>query len=270
MKEYDIYIVPTPIGNLDDITQRAIKILKEVDIIACEDKRITQKLLNHYKIDTKCISYHKFNEEQRIEFFVKILNENKKIALVSDAGTPLICDPGSIMVQELRDKGFKITALPGANALITFLSQIPREDEQFKFIGFMPKTQVQIEKIIIENQNVDLVFYESPNRIIKTLEIIQTKLPNARIAIGRELTKLFEEIIIDEINSIINHFEKTSPKGEFVCLIYRNKNIKNNLDIDKKINILKNKNFKAKEIATILSEFYDFNKNEIYKRVLKQ
>ena len=121
MKEYDFYIVPTPIGNLGDITIRAIEVLKSVDIIACEDMRVTQKLLNHFDIKTKCISYHKFNEKERIEKFVELLNNGQKIALVSDAGTPLFCDPGSIIVKELRKRDFKITALPGANAVATFL-----------------------------------------------------------------------------------------------------------------------------------------------------
>ena len=127
MKEYDFYIVPTPIGNLKDITLRAIEVLKSVDIIACEDMRVTQKLLNHFDIKTKCISYHKFNEKERLNKFVELINEGKKIALVSDAGTPLFCDPGSILVEELRKHNFSITALAGANAVATFLSQNARE-----------------------------------------------------------------------------------------------------------------------------------------------
>ena len=174
MKEYDFYIVPTPIGNLNDITLRAIDILNNVDYIACEDSRVTQKLLNHFNIKTKCISYHKYNEKERISKIIEILKNGEKIALVSDAGTPLICDPGSIIVKELREKGFSITALPGANAIATFLSQISREDEQFSFLGFMPKTQLQIEDIIQNYENKDIVFYESPNRILNTLKIIQS------------------------------------------------------------------------------------------------
>ena len=148
MKEYDFYIVPTPIGNLSDISLRAIETLKLVDIIACEDVRVTQKLLNHYQIKTKCVSYHKFNEKERVDMFLKFLREGKKIALVSDAGTPLICDPGSVIVSELRKNNFSVTALPGANAIATMLSQVSREDEEYLFIGFIPKTRSQIESIV--------------------------------------------------------------------------------------------------------------------------
>ena len=140
MKEYDFYIVPTPIGNLGDITLRAIEVLKSVDLIACEDSRVTQKLLNHFDIRTKCVSYHKYNEKERVNQILETLKSGQKMALVSDAGTPLICDPGSVIVKELRENGFSITALPGANAIATFLSQVSREDETYTFIGFLPKT----------------------------------------------------------------------------------------------------------------------------------
>lgn len=269
MKDYQFYVVPTPIGNLSDITLRAIETLKNVDIIACEDMRVTQKLLNHYDIKTKCISYHKFNEKERIDLFLNYIKNGKKIALVSDAGTPLICDPGAVIIDELRKSNIEITSLPGANAVITFLSQIPREDEIFTFIGFLPKNTTQIEEIIKKYELLDTVFYESPNRIIKTLQTIQKIRPSCRVAIGRELTKIFEEILVDDVDNVINHLEKNVTKGEFVCMIYRQNKDVDRLDLDNKINLLKNKNFKAKEISTILSELYNVNKNDIYKRVLE-
>lgn len=269
MKEFDFYIVPTPIGNLGDITERAIEVLKSVDIVACEDMRVTQKLLNHFDIKTKCISYHKFNEKERINLFLNYLQDGKKMALVSDAGTPLICDPGSVIVKELRKNNISITALPGANAVVTFLSQISREDESFTFIGFLPKTQSQIEEVIKKYQYCDVVFYESPNRIMKTLEIIQKVTPNAMVAVGRELTKMFEEVVVDEVSKVIEHFNNNVLKGEFVVMIYRNKSENDDVNLDEKIKLLKNKNFKAKEISTILSELYGVNKNIIYKRVLE-
>ena len=134
-REFDFYIVPTPIGNIQDITLRALEVLKSVDLIACEDTRVTQKLLNHYGIDTKCFSYHKYNERERVNYFLKELSDGKKIALVSDAGTPMICDPGAVIVSELVKSGFTISALPGACAVTTFLSEIPRNSEDFAFIG---------------------------------------------------------------------------------------------------------------------------------------
>ena len=269
MTDFDFYIVPTPIGNLTDITLRAIEVLKSVDIVACEDMRVTQKLLNHYDIKTKCISYHKFNEKERIDLFLKYLSEGRKIALVSDAGTPLICDPGAVIVEELRKNNIRYTSLPGANAVITFLSQIPRQDEVFTFVGFLPKTDKQISDLIECHKNTDTVFYDSPNRLLQTLEIIKKVRPNARVAIGRELTKVFEEIISDNVENVINHFKNNVLKGEIVGMIYRNSAPDTKNDLTEEVKKLKNKGFKAKEISTILSELYDINKNTVYKRVLE-
>lgn len=139
MDKIQFYIVPTPIGNLKDITLRAIEVLKSVDVIACEDSRVTQKLLNHYEIKTKTISYHKYNERERVQKFLELLREGKTIALVSDAGTPMICDPGAVLLEELKKNNIKVSALAGASALTTFLSEVPREGEDFAFVGFLPK-----------------------------------------------------------------------------------------------------------------------------------
>ena len=268
MKEYDFYIVPTPIGNLGDITLRAIEVLKSVDIIACEDIRVTQKLLNHYNIKTKCISYHKFYEKERINHFLAILSEGKKIALVSDAGTPLFCDPGAIIVEELRKNNYTVTSLAGANAVATFLSQVPRAGEDFIFVGFLPKTKQQITTILNKYKSTDLAFYDSPNRLINTLEIINETRPNSKVAIGRELTKMFEEIIIEKTSNIIEYFKKNVLKGEIVALVFREDSSIEDIDIEDKISALKNKGFKAKEISIILSELYNLNKNDIYKKCI--
>ncbi len=265
MKEYDFYIVPTPIGNLGDITLRAIEVLKSVDIIACEDSRVTQKLLNHFDIRTKCLSYHKYNEKERVEQIVKILESGQKMALVSDAGTPLICDPGSIIVKELKNRGFSVTALPGANAIVTFLSQISREDEKFSFVGFLPKTEQKIQKLVTDYEDENIVFYESPNRICQTLDIIKSVRPNAEIAVGRELTKMFEEISADNINNIIEHFKNNMPRGEFVVMLFANDDMSEDYDIQKRVKLLKDKGFSPKDISVILSELYGYNKNNVYK-----
>ena len=264
MREYDFYIVPTPIGNLGDITLRAIEILKYVDVIACEDSRVTQKLLNHFDIKTKCISYHKFNEKERVDQILKILATGQKIALVSDAGTPLICDPGSVIVKELRKHGYRITSLPGSNAIVTFLSQISRDSEEFHFVGFLPKTEAKIQKLVTDYEDYDLIFYESPNRILKTLKIIKSVRAKAKIAIGRELTKLFEEVIVDDIDNIMKHYELNQPKGEFVVMIFR-EICADDLRISKKVKILKDKGFSDRDVSVILSELYNINKNTIYK-----
>ena len=217
MKEYDFYIVPTPIGNLGDITLRAIEILKSVDLIACEDSRVTQKILNHFDIRTKCVSYHKYNEKERIE------------------------------------------------QAITLLSQISRADEEYTFIGFLPRTLPKIEEIAIENKYKDFVFYESPNRILQTLEYIQNVRPNAKVAFGRELTKVFEEVKVGEISEIISHLKLNIVKGEFVCIIFREEKTSEDDDIKEKVKVLQNKGFSAKDISVILSELYGMNKNVVYK-----
>jgi len=265
-REFDFYIVPTPIGNIQDITLRAIEVLKSVDLIACEDTRVTQKLLNHYDIRTKCISYHKYNEHERVNFFLDELRNGKKIALVSDAGTPLICDPGTIILTELLKNNYSVTSLPGACAITTFLSQIPRENEEFTFIGFVPRTEKQIEEIVTKYSGQNLIFYDSPERIIKTLKTISKCRKNPKIALGRELSKLFEEIVIKNTDEIINYFN-SGIKGEIVCMVYPDKGTDLS-EIKQKIKILKAKGFKDKEISTILSSLFNYNKNDIYKMSL--
>ena len=267
-RDFDFYIVPTPIGNIKDITLRALDVLKSVDLIACEDTRTTQKLLNHYNIRTKCISCHKYNEKERISFFLNELAQGKKIALVSDAGTPMICDPGGVIVSELIKNDYTITSLPGACTIPTFLSRIPRHGEDFAFIGFIPRTETQIQEIMTQHAAQNIVFYDSPARIIKTLEIINKYRPNVKVALGRELSKLFEEVIVGSVGDITQHFNE-EIKGEIVCMIYADENIEN-YDMTDKIHSLKAKNFSNKDIAVILSTLYNCNKNDIYKQTLLQ
>lgn len=266
-REFDFYIVPTPIGNIADITLRGIEILKTVDIIACEDTRTTQKLLNHYNIKTKCVSYHKYNERERVDFFLSELKAGKKIALVSDAGTPMICDPGGIILPELVKNGYAVTSLPGACAVTTFLSQIPRSCEEFAFIGFIPRTESRIKEIIQKHSYINTVFYDSPERILKTLEIIKSIRGDIQMAIGRELSKLFEEVLIDNISNIIDHFN-SGIKGEIVCMIYADKDY-SDTDLEFKVKTLKSKGFKDKEISAIISALYNVNKNDVYKKALE-
>ena len=263
-REFDFYIIPTPIGNISDITLRAIDILKQVDLIACEDTRTTQKLLNHYEIRTKCFSYHKYNERERVNYILSELNAGKKIALVSDAGTPMICDPGGIIIEELIKKGFSATSLPGACAVTTFLSQIPRENEEFTFVGFIPRNESQIIELVKKYHANNIVFYDSPERILKTLKIIQQTRGDIKIALGRELSKMFEEVVTGSLSEITEHF-RDGIKGEIVCMVYADKKAQEKA-FDYKIKELKSKGFHDKEIAVILSTLYNANKNDIYKK----
>lgn len=266
--ENALYSVATPIGNLDDMSKRAIDILSNVDIIACEDTRNSSVLLEKYNIKTRLISYHKYSENSRCELFLGYLKEGKSIALISDAGTPLISDPGSILVEEVLNNGFKVIPVVGASAPIALLSAIPRESEDFKFIGFLPKNKSQIIEIVAQNKYENLIFYESPNRIIDTLKTIQNEFPNKKIALGRELTKKFEEIKIGTINEIIKYYETNILKGEIVAMIYK-ENKTEDIDLSEQIKKLKTLNLKDKEIASILSSLYSANKNSIYKKCLE-
>ena len=266
MKEFQLYIVPTPIGNIQDITFRAVEILKFVDVIACEDSRVTRKLLNHYNISTKLISYHKYNEKSLLELFMGFFAEGKKIALVSDAGTPMICDPGSYLIKELIKNNITFTALPGACAITTFLSQIPRDNEEFTFVGFVPRGRNEIEEVLQKHISSNLVFYDSPNRILKTLEIVKSVRGNAKIVLSRELTKLFEETKIDTVDNVIKHYAD-GIKGEIVCMVYKSE--EQNSDIVPQISKLQKAGYSTKDISKILSILTDKSKNDIYEKISK-
>lgn len=266
-KEAQVYIVATPIGNKGDFCMRAIETLTNVDIIACEDSRTSAKLLETYKITTPLISYHKFNEKQRTAEILKLIKEGKKIALISDAGTPCISDPGRILVEELYNCGIKITSIPGASAITTFLSMIPRNTEEFAFTGFLPRITKQQSKIFKKFQNTDLIFYESPIRLIETLKnISETRGKDSKIAVGRELTKMFEEVKVGTTEEIIEYYTNNTLKGEIVCALYAQKDnsIEDSL-ITEKIQKLKELNFSDKDISQILSTLYNINRNKIYK-----
>ena len=263
-----LYVVATPIGNLEDITLRAIDVLKNVDVIACEDTRNTSILLDKYNIKNNLISYHKFSENQKADVFIDYLEKDKSVALVTDAGTPLISDPGCILVQKVLEKNYKIVPIAGASAVITLLSAIPREKEDFKFIGFMPRVKNQIIETVSDNKYENLVFYESPLRLIETLEVISKEFPNKKIALGRELTKKFEEIKIGKINDIIEYYKYNTLKGEIAAMLYADKQTEE-IDITDKIKKLKALNLKDKEIAQILSTLYNVNKNTVYKRCIE-
>lgn len=270
MKEPQVFITATPIGNKGDFSQRAIETLNAVDLIACEDCRTSAKLLDSFNIKTKLISYHKFNEKQRCGEILKIIEDGKKIALISDAGTPCISDPGRVLVQELFKHDIKITSIPGASAVITFLSMIPRDTEEFAFGGFLPKTQNAQEKIFNKYQNIDTVFYESPNRLLETLDNIKTvRGDEAKVAVGRELTKIFEEVKFGNVTKIIDYFKNNTLKGEIVFMLYAKDSSENSdTEMIEHIKKLKKLNFSDKDISLILSNLYEYNKNKVYKTAL--
>ena len=212
-----LYIVATPIGNLDDITHRAVRVLQTVDLIACEDTRRTKILLDHYKIQKPLISFHQHSKLQKIETLITELKSGKSIALVTDAGTPGISDPGGILVAEAIKSGIGVTPIPGASALTALISVAGISMDRFSFLGFLPHKkgrQTMIEKI--KSSYIPVVFYESPHRILKTLESL-SKSPGHMI-VGRELTKKFEEIFRGSPQVVYNHFKEKKIQGEFVVI----------------------------------------------------
>lgn len=266
-----LYAVAVPLGNLKDITLRAIEVLRSVDCIACEDTRNTKILLDKYDISSKLIDCHKFNEKERSVKLSEILGENGSVALVSDAGTPAICDPGSVVEKELLALGHKIVPIPGASALTAFLSAVPRDNEFFSFIGFMPRTKQKREEIFEKFKNINCIFYESPNRLKELLaDILNYFGEDKQIAIGRELTKVFEEIKIGTVSDITKYYDENILKGEIVGMIFEEQTgdfDENQIKSD--IKTLKNQGFSAKDISKILSSLKNLPKNKIYEIAAK-
>ncbi len=216
-----LYIVPTPIGNLEDMTFRAVRILKEVDAILAEDTRVTKKLLKHYDIDNKLISHHQHNEHKTTQRVVDEIQNGMTYALVSDAGTPAISDPGFYLTRACVEAGIEVDCLPGATAFVPALVNSGFPCEKFQYIGFMPhkKGRQTIAKQIAEELKTT-VLYESPHRIVKTLNLFLEFLGEDRkISISREISKKFEETIRGTIPELIQHFENKPPKGEFVMVV---------------------------------------------------
>jgi 16S rRNA (cytidine1402-2'-O)-methyltransferase len=220
-----LFIVGTPIGNLEDISLRALKVLKEVDFIICEDTRWTLKLLNHFEIKKPLVSYHQHSRLQKIDFIIEEL-KSKDAALVSDAGTPGISDPGGLLIREIVSKlgnSIKIVAIPGPSALAAGCSISGLPCDKFRFLGFLPhkKGRVTLFKEIADSKET-IVFYESPHRILKTLESLEKVLDKQRkIVVCRELTKIYEEIVRGIANEVLNYFKNNPDKvrGEFVVLV---------------------------------------------------
>tara|TARA_B100000287_G_C20666604_1_gene791922 strand:+ start:1554 stop:2225 length:672 start_codon:yes stop_codon:yes gene_type:complete len=216
-----LYLVPTPIGNLEDITLRSLRILKEVDIVLAEDTRVTKKIFTHYQIDTKLSSFHIQNEHKVFLKWINQIKKGVKIALVSDAGTPSISDPGFLLVREAILEGILVNCLPGPTAFVPALVNSGMPTDKFIFEGFLPRKKGR--KAILEGlvkQKKTIIFYESPHRILKTLyQFLEYFGEELKISVSREITKKFEETIRGDIKCVISHFENRTPKGEFVIVL---------------------------------------------------
>ncbi len=215
-----LYIVSTPIGNLEDITHRALRILKEVPLIAAEDTRRTRQLLSHYQIHTPLISYYEHNRFTRIPRIVDHLVSGQSLAVVTDAGTPGISDPAYRLVRAALEANCTIEAIPGASAVLTALVSSGLPTDRFIFEGFLPTKKGRKQRLKrLLNEEATIIFFESPNRLLKTLKDILTHLGDRPAAIGRELTKLHEEIIRGKVSELISHFTAKAPRGEFVIMV---------------------------------------------------
>lgn len=221
MEKGKLYLVPTPIGNLKDITLRALEVLQNVDIIAAEDTRQSLKLLNHFHIKKSLFSYHKHNEQGKSEDIINKLKDGINIALITDAGTPGISDPGSVIVEKCIEQKIEFEVLPGATAITTALVYSGLDTTKFVFRGFLPRENKERNPIIEEIKNIrdTIILYEAPHRLIDTLEYLLNNIGNRKIAICRELTKLHEEIYRGTISLALEYFVEKKPRGEFVLVI---------------------------------------------------
>lgn len=272
MRKGVIFFVPVPIGNLGDITLRAIDTLKSVSLIACEDTRKTSFLLKHYEIPaTKLVSFHKFNERSREEQLFAHLETGENLAVVSDAGSPTISDPAQILVSEAIKRGIEVQALPGATALIPALSVSGFPTTAFQFVGFLPaKAKDRIEALKqIKAYSYPTIMYESVHHLKATLEELDTALSPRKIAIAREISKLHEECIRGTISDLLQDYEITE-KGEFVIVIEGAPLVQVSFPDEAAFQLLETHNhLKSKELAAIISENSKVGKNEAYAFVLE-
>ncbi len=216
-----LYIVPTPIGNLEDMTMRGIRILKEVDLILAEDTRTSGKLLHHYNIHTPVKSHHMYNEHKQVDALVAQMENNQVMALISDAGTPGISDPGFLLVRSCIEKKIEVECLPGASAFLPALVDSGLPCDKFVFEGFLPpKKGRQTRLQLLAEEARTMVFYESPHKLIKTLTQMHEYFgANRAVSVSRELTKLYEETIRGSLEDVLTHFTANAPKGEFVIIV---------------------------------------------------
>lgn len=216
-----LYLVPTPIGNLKDITLRALEVLQAVDLVAAEDTRQSLKLLNHFEIKKHIISYHQHNEQGKSDGIIEMLKQGNSIALITDAGTPGISDPGEVIVKKCIEENIKFEVLPGATAITTALVHSGLSTKAFLFRGFLPREDKERIPVMeeLKNSTDTLIFYEAPHRLLNTLCFIKDKLGHRKIAVCRELTKLHEEIVRGSIQEAIDHFAINAPRGEFVLVV---------------------------------------------------
>ncbi|HIS91265.1 MAG TPA: 16S rRNA (cytidine(1402)-2'-O)-methyltransferase [Candidatus Faecisoma merdavium] len=274
-KSYDnkptLYLIATPIGNMEDITYRAINVLKSVSVIFSEDTRVTNQLLSYYNIKNKLISSHQYNEKDNIDKLLKYLNDGQDVGLVTDRGTPIISDPGYYLAKAAINNNYNVVSIPGATAFVSALITSNIDAQPFTFFGFLnsksSKRRKELEEL--KNNKYTLIFYESPHRLIDTLNDMLKILGNRNISISREITKKFEEIYRGTISDVINELDVL--KGEFVIVVEGNKDVNDfsNLSILDHVNLYIENGLDSKEAIKKVAHERKLNKNEVYSEYHK-
>lgn len=271
MKKPTLFLVPTPLGNLRDITLRALDVLRDVDLVLCEDTRHTRKLLTHYGISKPLVSCERFSEASRVEYILGRLEEGKQVALVSDAGTPAISDPGSRVIAHARARNIPVMALPGPSALTTALSA-SGFSAPFRFIGFFPRKKElmhqEVRKMCISDEVT--VFFESPRRLVRTLDMIRCTIPGREVCVARELTKVHEEYLVDTVERILEGMEENPVRGEVTVLVNRSGgddgfSAGTLRDTAQK---LLEAGHSVKDVLMMLTRETGVNRNELYRMIL--
>lgn len=262
-----LYIVSTPIGNLSDMTYRAVEILKSVDMIFAEDTRTSKVLLNHYGIETSYQSYHEHNKFEKIPIILNLLEAGKNLALISDAGTPLVSDPGNDLVQSVVENGFYVVGIPGASAALTALVSSGLTAQPFTFIGFLPKKQKAMKDELNKYKlyETTLIIYESPNRIKETLEVMYEVFGNRKISLARELTKKFETIIRSDLESV--QTMELDTRGEYTLVVEGFAEDLSNLTINDVYNTMVKNGIDPKDALKLTAEKLGIPKREVYQKI---
>ena len=266
-----LYIVATPIGNLQDISSRAVETLQSVDLIASEDTRVTRKLLSHYDIKTRTISFNRINAKQRTPILLKHL-ESKDLALTSDAGTPGISDPGHELIAAIDQTMTQVIPIPGPSAVTAILSAAPFPTDRFYFTGFAPRKKVELDQLINTGSvlSVPIVMFESPKRVIGLLSYLENKIPNTKIFIMREITKRFEDSFYGTVTEAKNHF--LEPRGEFTIALAPILESHSTLDhqgVERLVHSLEDSGLKPRDIAKSISSITQMSNSEAYKMVVE-
>jgi len=272
-----LFIVGTPIGNLDDMSKRAIDTLNSVDFIACEDTRVTIKLLNHFGIKKKLVSFHEFSPKEKEEKIMYELKSGKKIALVSDAGMPLISDPGYELVRRCIDEGIEVTVVPGPSAFVCALVLSGQNTYSFVFEGFLPKNKrAKREKLeSLKYEKRTLIFYEAPHKLLDTLiQMAEIFGVNREVSIVKEITKMHESIMLTTLGNAVEFFKQNSPKGEYVLVVKGYEDVEEKMQDDVELirKRLKEKllrGFSKKEAAKMVADELNLPKNKVYKIVIE-